>query len=117
MFATRSAIMLLVGCIFGSPFGHGSQSTEPGAAHAGAHMVCHTGACVEQQLLSRATGHTSLARFTPWKARLKSVLGETNEKFVDESDLGPVLVPSRLIGSTPTPSISSHLPIILPLRC
>jgi hypothetical protein len=60
---------------------------------------------------------STLARFTPWKARPKIVLVEANNQFSDETDLGPALLPSGL--STPS-SIAPSAPRIRtlsPLRC
>jgi hypothetical protein len=117
MLVTRSAIVLLVGCIFLSPATHVSPSSKPVANHTVDRMVCHSGASDHGQLIIRASGPMTPLRFTRWRPRPKIVLGETDQKVVDESDLGHVLIPSPHTCSGPTPSISPYLPVILPLRC
>ena len=105
-------MMLLAGCIFCSPRGHGVPIDRALVQRiTGAHCLPYRRPCVDWHLLARATRAATLAQFTPWRARPKIVLGETNHKLVDESDLGPVLVPSRLIFSRRRLPSSSHLPI------
>ena len=117
MFATRSAIMLLVGCIFLSPSAQASQSTQLSAKCAGVFAACQPTSSVDWQVLAPAPPDATLAQFAPWRARIKSVLGDTDHKMICESDLGPALVPRLLIDLTLLPLTSCRLPIIVPLRC
>ena len=60
---------------------------------------------------------SSLALYSPWRSRLKSVLEETNPRIIEESDLGFLASPTHAI-----PFDSSGLSLIrrlapVPLRC
>ena len=48
---------------------------------------------------------------------MKSVLVETTDPTVDESDLGPAVIPSRLISLSPIESTNRPLATVRPLRC
>src|SRR6516165_8784364 len=39
----------------------------------------------------------NVSQFSPWRYRMKSVLVETTDPTVEEFDLGPAVIPSRLI--------------------
>jgi len=117
MIAGRLAITMLVGWIFLSPVGHTSQPSKPDAARSGTVTLCQSGFSVDSHFLTRAARPATLGAFTPWRARLKSVLGETDHKIIVESDLGPALLPSRLIGVALLPLTPGHLQIAVPLRC
>jgi hypothetical protein len=60
---------------------------------------------------------SKLTYLTPWKARPKIVLGESDERLSEESDSGPVLFPSGLSSALPTPTTTSRQPSLSPLRC
>jgi hypothetical protein len=59
----------------------------------------------------------NVAQFSQWRYRMKSVLVETTDPTADESDLGPVVIPSRLISVSPLELTSRRLATVHPLRC
>jgi hypothetical protein len=59
----------------------------------------------------------SVAIYSPWRNRIKSVLEETDPRITEESDLGLVVTPNPVIpfsssGSSLTPQLTT-----IPLRC
>jgi hypothetical protein len=60
---------------------------------------------------------STLARFTPWKARPKIVLVEANHQFSEETDLGPALLPRGLCSPVSIAPSTPRLPTLSPLRC
>jgi hypothetical protein len=67
--------------------------------------------------LSRPVRRSTFSPFVPWKSRSKIVLGETNQKVVDECDLGPAIPPLRLVTSVPIELAACHVLTSPPLRC
>jgi hypothetical protein len=116
MCASRWAL-LLAGCLLPAPSTYASTSIERHATPAGVVADCRADASQNWQLDGQATRPTTVAPFAPWRARLKSVLGETDYKGIIESDLGPVLAQSRLISTAILPLSACQRSIILPLRC
>ena len=116
MFAGRSAMLIVAVCLLASAPVHGGRPVESSSMRTDAvsayQLESSTG-----WLLARAPRSTTLAQFTPWRARPKILLGETDHNLLVESDLGPVLVPSRLITAMPTLLASPRLPMAPPLRC
>ena len=43
----------------------------------------------------------NVSQFSQFRYRLKSVLGETTDPSAEQSDLGPVVIPSRLVSVSP----------------
>ena len=57
--------------------------------------------------MARPVGRAAISQFSPWKNRIKTVLGETNDKIVEERDLGPAVLPGRASSSGRSISISA----------
>lgn len=64
--------------------------------------------------LARAS---TLARFSPWKARPKIVLAEADHDVRAESDMGPAVVPSGRGSASLIVLHTSRVPALSPLRC
>jgi hypothetical protein len=60
---------------------------------------------------------SSVARFAPWRSRLKSVLEETSSKVVDQFDLGPAILPTGVLCCRSVKLIDHLPPTAPPLRC
>ncbi len=59
----------------------------------------------------------NVSQFSQWRYRMKSVLGETTDPTVEEFDLGPAVITSRLISVSPLELTSRRLATVHPLRC
>jgi len=59
----------------------------------------------------------NVSQFSQFRYRMKSVLGETTNPTTDESDLGPAVIPSRLIIASSLELTSRRLATVHPLRC
>jgi hypothetical protein len=116
MLAVRTAMLILVGCIFLSPATQGTASVGTRPAAASAVTACapdsYTGSFV-----ARLPQAAKFLQFVRWKARPKIVLGETDRKVVEEVDLGPVVSPGRIMLSAPMWSTPSSIAATSRLRC
>jgi hypothetical protein len=116
MHAVRTAMLILVGWICLSP-------ATQGAVSADSRPSCAVAVTADKPELSTrwfASRLPRAAKFVPmirWKARPKIVLGETDRRVGEEVDLGPALVPDRLISSAPLPWTSSAVAAPSRLRC
>ncbi len=59
----------------------------------------------------------NVSQFSQFRYRMKSVLVETTDTAADEPDLGPAILPSRLISVSPLELASRRLAAVYPLRC
>jgi hypothetical protein len=59
----------------------------------------------------------NVSQFSQFRYRMKSVLVETTDPKAEESDLGPAVIPSRLISVSPLELTSRRHPKVHPLRC
>ena len=116
MSASRSAMMVLAGCLFLSPPTYYGRSAESPARHTEARAAYPPDASIGW-VLSRPPRSATLSHFSPWRARPKIVFEETNHNLVEEFDLGPAQVPSRLISAPPTLLAAPRLRAASPLRC
>jgi len=76
-----------------------------------------TASLVGWMLLTPPVREATLSQFVPWKSRSKIVLEETNQKTVEEHDLGLAVPPDRLMAIAPIELASSPHSIHPPLRC
>ena len=117
MSCSRSAMLMVAAFIMvGTP----ARSTPSSDAPVGRSIPVisgHTASSIDGILLSRPFRRSTFSPFTPWKSRLKIVLEETNEKIVDECDLGPAVPPLRFLTSVPVELASCHVLTQPPLRC
>jgi len=116
MFAGRSAILVLamsvslVPCVGSASSGGPAREDRVSASHR------------FEPPIARPDVHwlppsTSVAQFTPWIARPKVVLEDTDDKFGEEADLGPVLSPRVLTSRASVNSTTFRPPTTPPLRC
>ena len=118
MLGGRTAMPILVGCLFLSPAPHGAVAVDSPATGASAPAS-------QQPVLSigcfpaRPAQTTRIAVFVRWRARPKIVLGETNQQVVEEIDRGPAFMPaghSPCAGRTGVLPRFGHIPPALLIR-
>jgi hypothetical protein len=108
--------MLITGILLCAPT-LGSQNAGAPAARTQTMISERSGAAVDSIIVSRPSRGASCSQFIPWRRRLKTVLEETNEKVVEECDLGPAIAPDRITTSAPVSLASCPLAAPPPLRC
>ena len=92
MFAGRSAILVLalslslVPCVGSASSGGPAREDRVSAAH-------RFDPPIVRMVVYRLPESMSVAQFTPWIARQKVMMEDTDDKFGEEADLGPVLPP------------------------
>jgi hypothetical protein len=59
----------------------------------------------------------NVSQFSQWRYRMKSVLVETTDPTAEEFDLGPAVIPSRLMSVSPLELTSRRVAAVHPLRC
>ena len=59
----------------------------------------------------------SISPFSPWRYRMKGVLGETTNPPPNDFDLGPAVLPNHQVGVSLEELMSRCLPTGHPLRC
>jgi hypothetical protein len=116
MFAVPPAIMVLAMGVLISPAVPTGESS-PSSANKHEITACRLDVVTFHPLISERPRSSGLTYFTPWKARPKMFLGESDQQLAEESDLGPVLVPGQLGSFASIASNSSRVPILSPLRC
>jgi hypothetical protein len=109
-------LMLITGILLCAPT-RGSQSSGAPAGKTLTLITEHTGSSVDSIIVSRPYRGATCSQFIPWRRRLKTILEETNEKVVEECDLGPAIPPDRFINSAPIQLASCPLATPPPLRC
>lgn len=60
---------------------------------------------------------SSVAIYSPWRSRIKSVLEETSPRIIEESDLGPAPNSTHAMPFVPSGSSLSRRVGRLPMRC
>lgn len=116
----RSTIIVLIAsAVLGTHLwgSHGTAlSSAPARARAG--LFACAGSSIGWVTSCRPSRRaTTLSQFVPWKNRVKSVIEGRVHEIVDECDLGPAIVPERLISSA---SVALEKPCVFkvtPLRC
>jgi hypothetical protein len=64
-----------------------------------------------------ASGPVSVSPFEPWKVRRKAVLEDSDSRVPEEVDLGPVLIPNRVVTIVRFGPITRRRVGTVPLRC
>jgi len=113
----RSAILMLIaGFLLGAP----SRGSETASVRSDP-ILSRT---VQSEKSAVVSGHSPLparratvSAFTPWKTRIKSVLGETYQRVIDETDFGPAIPPGQLLTSVMFELASRPVSMRPPLRC
>jgi hypothetical protein len=117
MICGRSAMLMLIAClVLGAP-SRGSQIIEVPAERLDSLIAGHSGASIDWPHSPRPSREATLAQFSPWKTRIKIVLGETKQRVTEECDLGPAMLSGRFFTSATVELPSCPLPIRPPLRC
>lgn len=118
MSSAKAAMILLVGCLLLTPSPRAVKAVPSSERQAQTVSVpepgCTHGAPLPTSGPSRPA---SLAQFSPWRYRLKSVLEETDSRIIEEADLGPAPSPSRLIRFLPIECLTCRPLATPPLRC
>jgi len=117
MFGIRSALALVV--VFsvllrptlGSHVSNASTTRIEGLT------TCQRPPSMARFLSSEPQRPRNVSQFSQFRYRMKSVLGETTDPTTDDSDLGPAVLPSRLISVSPLELTSRRLAAVHPLRC
>jgi hypothetical protein len=116
MFGIRAALLALCFGFLSSTsslFAQSGGSQAKDCVFAAVRVNSPTGGTVGLVLPRSST----LARFSPWKARPKIVLAEAYQAFREETDLGPAVLPSGLGSPSAMAVTLSRTPTPSPLRC
>ena len=113
----RSAILTLIACILLGAPSHGSRITDNPAYRAPSMRAGNSGSPAFGWYSSAPPRAGTLSHFTPWKTRIKSVLGETYERIIDEGDFGVAILPGQFDSLATLELVSFPVPIRSPLRC
>jgi hypothetical protein len=114
--ARSALLMLIAGILLGAP-SRGSETARFRADRIASRWVDNQKSSTISPHSSVAAHRPTLSPFTPWKTRIKSVLGETYQRVSDESELGLAIPPGQLLASVTRELASRRLPIRPPLRC
>jgi hypothetical protein len=79
--------------------------------------TCQSVPSVVEFQSSQPLRHRNVSHFSQFRYRMKSVLGETTDPTAEEFDLGPAVIPSRLISVSPLELTSRRYRTVHPLRC
>jgi hypothetical protein len=117
MICGRSATLMLVASALLGGTSRGSETANLPTERAAYLTAGHLESSTILPHFRLPTRGSTLSHFTPWKTRIKSVLGESYERIVDEGSLGLAILPQRLVTSATIEFGSSPLPFRPPLRC
>jgi hypothetical protein len=116
MFAIRAALLALFLSLFSSSAALSARSSASSAKDSvfaalprDASIVCSVDVGIPHA--------STWTRFTPWKARPKIVLLETDYEFGAETDLGLVVIPRGLGSPSLIALAPPPVPTLSPLRC
>jgi hypothetical protein len=95
-----------------------SSQPESNAADRGDYSVEADGrASIGLPQLARTADKAGISRFALWKKRIKGVLADSDDRVVDERDLGPAILPGHGFLLRALEPVKSPLPTFAPLRC
>ena len=113
MAGIRSALALLVVLVCPTVGSHVAKaSTTP----IDGLTTCQHSPSTAELLSSHLQRPRNVRQFTPFRYRMKSVLDETTDSTVGESDLGPAVIPSRPTSLSPIELTIRRLAKVHPLR-
>ena len=116
MFCTRAAILaLIVG--FLSSLSALSGRLDDSPANQAVFAAVESNSSIVPTVGIKFPHSSTLARFSPWKARPNIVLAEANNEFHEESDFGPAVVPDQLSSPSSVALTTPRVPTLSPLRC
>jgi len=114
MWSRRSAILVLMAGFLLATVATGARESKVRSKLDPIHVA---GATAKRVLSLSASRPVSISIQSPWRSRLKSMLDETDPRVVEESDLGPVLVPIQTIFFRSNGLGPFLRPATLQLRC
>ncbi len=118
MIGERSTLALIVflSVVFCAPLG--SHVTKIAKTPINPNVaICRSASTMMPLASSETSRHRDVSHFSQFRYRMKSVLGETTDPTVEETDRGPANIPSRLISVSPQELTSRRHPTVHPLRC
>ena len=117
MVGTRSALaqVIVLGVLLCPTLG--SHVSRASTTRIDGLTTCQPSPLMAQSLPSEPQRSRNVSHFRQFRFRMKSVLGETTDPTAEESDLGPAVIPSRLISVSPLELTSRRLATVHPLRC
>jgi hypothetical protein len=119
MLSARTALVLLAtgillgGCAGGTQVGE-PRSRAPVDVQSSSVPALLMGKAVLAPPLRQAT---AIVKLKPWRYRLKTVLDQTDHRVIEETDLGPTPLPSRLHSHSSLELVDRHRSVCTPLRC
>ena len=114
MWSRRSVIVVLIAGFILAFATAGIRHVKHSPEHRSTHIPRD---CTKPTYSSSIPRPSSVAVYSPWRSRLKSVLEETSHRVIEESDLGPVPSPSHVIPFISSGSSLSRGLTPVPLRC
>jgi hypothetical protein len=111
-----AVLMLIAGVVLGAP-SRGSETASFRADQILSRTVRSEKSSVILRHAPLPARRATLSAFTPWKTRIKSVLAETYQRVIDETDFGPAIPPGQILASTSFDLTSRPVSIRTPLRC
>jgi len=117
MAGIRSALALLVflGLLVCPTIG--SHVSKASTTRIDGVITCQPSHLTARLLSSQLQRPGNVSQFTQFRYRMKSILVETTDSTVEESELRPAVIPSRLISLLPIELTIRPLGTVRPLRC
>jgi hypothetical protein len=117
MIGKRSALglTLVFGGLLCVPLG--SHVSKSSTTRINGLTACQSAPSVVRLSSSRPLRSRNVARFSQFRYRMKSVLGETTNPSPEEADLGLAVIPSRHVSSSSHEMTCRRHPSVHPLRC
>jgi hypothetical protein len=117
MIAVRAALVAIALCVLNQPLAPRSVTDSSPSRDRSNATTFRLNSVTLRPVGFGLARSSSWTRFTAWKARPKIVLGESDQRLPEETDLGPVLSPARLNLPDSTAVATPRRPSPPPLRC
>ena len=98
MIRGRSAILMLIACVLLGGTSRGSQTSIAPTEQGRSGIDAASEALATFSHFHGSPRRAAFSPFSPWRTRLKSVLEQTKPRFLDDCDLGPVILSGQLFG-------------------
>jgi hypothetical protein len=108
---------VVVFSVLSCPTVRGSQVGQTSATRVAGLTSCQPPPSTVRILYFEPARPRTASHFSQWRYRLKSVLVETTDPRLEEFDLGPAVITSRLISISPLELMSRRFQTVHPLRC